>query len=475
MALRTTSSLLLSGTALSGPKRVSAHFLLSVIPLAGHKQVTAHYLVTPAAYAGAKRMTAHYLMGAVSIHTRIEFILLDSDSEIFGVDHYTTTLASFPIPEHNPYRPRIPEQLVKHGDDFYDFFEENQQILREQHNITQTGDTTFPYQLIIGAHDNQLYKLGSIGRFYHEDYGVALARYVQFDNMMDVDTPSCPVGLFKKAEQLEWVVTNDFTQSNADLVVGISAPFTTPVNKQYGWVVVDGPIYQPVKNTSTTVALGESFVWDASGSVSNSGEGKIVGRRVNKLVGTTKSLLAGQMWVRLESTSEGSIKALVDATIQDLRDTVEQLQADLAALPGGAAIQTLQASINAVKVQLQLETTARKAVDQQIQDQIADLNVVTGDVLDVAIMQVTNLITTTAANLQAKIDEARVIALDALAKANAALAIDFTSLQTQISEISAYLGAERKRAKGRFPVVDGSVPPNLVYLDDGSLVYTETF
>jgi hypothetical protein len=52
--------------------------------------------------------------------------------------------------------------------------------------------------------------------------------------------------------------------------------------------------------------------------------------------------------------------------------------------------------------------------------------------------------------------------------------VEANDLQAQIDSIlglmvTFYLTLKRNR----FPVVDGSVPPNLVYLDDGSLVYTE--
>jgi hypothetical protein len=437
--------------------------------------MSSHYLTSASALAGAKRMTSHYMASAISIHSRLDLILVENESLIFGYDKFGFVLSAFPIPEHNPYRPRIPEQLISHGEDFYDFFEENQQILREQHNITQVGDTTFPFQLMINAHDNQLYKLGAVGRFYHEDYGVILARYVQFSEFVTGTSAHSPVGLFKKKDVLEWVVTNDFSLSHPDLVIGVAAPFAVPREGQFGWVIVDGPNLQQVQNTSTTAALGESFAWSATGAISNSAEGKVIGRRVNRLAGTSRALLEAQLWVRTESFSEAQITSLVNSTIQDLRDALDQLESDLAALPSASALSTLQASINAIKTQLTLETNQRRAQDELIQTQLNGLNFVTITTLNNAVTNVTNLITATASGLQTQIDEIRLIALDALNKANQALSVDIDEINNQLMLILLQLSEEIARPKGRFPVVDGAVPPNLVYLGDGSLVYVETF
>lgn len=478
MAERVTLAGLLSSTALAGGKRVTANYILSTIPLSGPKRLSSSIMANAVAFAGAKIVTAHYLTAAISIHNMFAPILIEREKTIYGVEKFLVELASFPMPEHNPYRPRIPEQLIGMGDDFYDFYEENQQIHREQHNFIQAGDSTFPYQLVIKSHDAKHYKLGSVGKFYHEDYGIFHARYVLFDKLTEVTTPHCPMGLFKKSpdNNLDWRVTNDLTLSDPDLAVGISAPFTLPTDGQYGWVIVDGSILQQVENTSTTAAIGESFAWDSSGAISNTAKGKVLGRRVSKPGSPTDTaIMAGQMWVRSESLSEASIADLVDSQVQDLRDALEELQNTIGSLPTGDQVVALQAQITTLQNKLTIEIGERKAMDSAIQDQIAGLDAVDSAALDNAITNVMNTITAAVSNLTAMIDAVRLIAIEALDKANAALGIDLTSLQTQINELLALYLALNIRPKGKFPVVDGSIPPNLVYLDDGSLVYTETF
>jgi hypothetical protein len=77
--------------------------------------------------------------------------------------------------------------------------------------------------------------------------------------------------------------------------------------------------------------------------------------------------------------------------------------------------------------------------------------------------------------LSIRIDTVNDIAFEALSKANQALAINLDPIQAQINDILFMLTQEITRAKGKFPLVDGAVPPNLMYMEDGSLFYEETF
>jgi hypothetical protein len=428
-------------------------------------------LSTSVPIAGDKRVTAHYIQSIVSVHGSVLFQLVTNQSEIYGYQPFDVSFDDPPWPEHNPYRPRIPEQLVRLGDDYYDFAEENQQILREQHNITQAGDTTFPFQLLARAHDDKLYKLGAIGRFYHEDYGVILARYVQFSEMKTVPVSHSPVGLFKKANSLDWVVTNDISLSHPDLVVGVAAPFTLPTESQFGWVIVDGPNLQQLQNDSTTSAIGESLTWHNSGTVSNTAEGKILGRRVNK-AGSDNVLAAGQLWVRVESLSEASLAKIVDAANAALAKLIADLTTKVNGLPTSTNLASLQASVTALTTKLSLEITNRQQVDAAIEAQLAALDAVTSTQLDNAITNLSTTIEAQLTNLQSQLDAVRALAQAAMDKANLATS---GTLQAQIDAILQSLANEINHPKGRFPVVDGSVPPNLVYMPDGSLVYVETF
>lgn len=490
MSIRATQLALLTSTALRGTLNHTQFARLVVaslnagtqvtqfarqasVPIASPKKQTSFLRLVSAPIANPKKVTQHIAFALVSINQTLEFNLLES-GELFGPISNITVEFTGEIPEHNPYRPRIPEQLISHGEDFYDFFEENQQILREQHNITQAGDSTFPWQLTFKSHDRQLYKLGSIGRFYHEQYGVLLARYCQFDLMESVNVAHCPVGLFKTATNLEWIVTNRFELSDPFLVVGLNAAFQLPEDKTYGWVIIDGPNLQSVENSSATAKIGESFVWDAAGSVSNAAEGRVIGRRVNAS-GESTSIGAGQIWVKLESFSPQSIVGLVGDAIADLQESLAQLQNQLGDLPAANELVSLQTTITSVQTSLNLEIAARKAGDIQIQNQVSALDFVTLSQLNAAVTSLTNEIEATKSAVETDLAATTLIAKNALALAQSLTGFDYAALQSQMASILIDIATERERPKGKFPVVDGAIPPNLMYLDDGSLVYTETF
>ena len=485
--IRTTRSRLLYTTALAGAIRMSRARLILGVGNPGPIKMT------------RSQFTAAVGMPSLLYATHVSLLKIQSPHRIFylGRLESTSTVTSFtanggnggedghgwelelvagPIPEFNPYKPQVPESLIDipgAGREFFDYIEENQKTLRLQHNITQAGDTTFPYQLIINTHTERQYTLGAIGKFYHEDYGVILARYVRFEKMSPNVSPTSPVGLIAKAGTLDWVVTNRLELSSPYLVVGVSSSYVTPLDGEYGWVTVDGVNLQTLVNDSDSWSYNEPFVWSASGAISNEGEGTILGRRVNEP--TAATLLKGQAWIRLESLSKGAIVKALDDYIQiiaQLQEDVEQLQ-EVTGVNG--ELSSLQSQLTVLSNRLTAEENARKAADTAINKRISDLNFVTAAQLNAAIHNVETAMATITLQLQSAIQATNDIAVEALQKANQALSVSTDFILEQINLILGLIAQLDSRAKGRFPVVDGLIPPNLVYDEDGSLVYVETF
>jgi hypothetical protein len=459
MTIRTTSIQLLSATSLSGPVRVTRSSLLGVF---GH--------------AGPVRVTAHFQLAVASVHNAFITTTLESDSAIYGITGFDILASVATMPDPNPYRPEIPEQLSVIGEEYYNFASEQQQTLREQHNLTQAGDTTFPYQMILLAHETKQFTLGSVGRFYHEDYGLIQARYVQFDSMIDTTSLGVPVGLFKSADALEWVVTNRFESSDPSLVVGVLAQIKRPSDSEFGWVIVDGPNLQEVRNESTSSELGEAFSWSATGAVSTAAQGRIIGRRVNKVSGT--AILPGQMQVALESWSLGAITVQIETLIGSLADQIEDLQGEVETLKAltsiTATFQQIQITIKRLTDRIATEERARQQAVTNLNRTISNLPHATASQLGAAVSQLSNSITAVDNALSAKIRTAQTTAADALRLAQLNR-FDPAAIEGQIAAILNLISGIEKAPKGKFPIVDGSVPPSLVYLDDGSLVYVETF
>lgn len=486
MAGRVSLSTLLTSSALTGPVRASLATAQVVEPLIGKIRVSGNFAVIANPLHGATHVSAQYILTVQSINAAIYFTRLESDSDLsplhgFGLkaNGWTIKVHQAPTPEHNPYRPSIPETVLDTlGTEGYDYLKENQEITREQHNLTQAGDTTFPYQLMIKPHVTPHYRLGSISRFYHQDHGLIQARYVQFTQMKAVSAPACPVGLLKKKGALEWQVTNDIARSDPDLVVGLLAPYTLPAEGEYGWVVTDGPNLQPVQNLADTGKTGEAFSWAETGKLSPTATGRVVARRVAKPKADTGAILSGDLHVSLESHSKADVAVVVDqqtapivADVAKLQDQVDTLNA--VANPG--SLDAIRKSIVGLTSKLNLESAARTGADSALNTRIDELDIVTSVMLSNAITTLTTWIETQLTIRDNNIEMVRALAQTALDLASAVTAGMLTALQAQIDSLLAMIAALNIRPKGKFPIVDGSIPPNLVYEDDGSLVYVETF
>lgn len=491
---RLTKTHLLSSAALAGPILAANVRISSIAAYPGGVRITKSLHGGALAMPGQSRVTYVSLIRAQSIHRAFYLQRLPSSSTITdfipdgpgsggpggeGPGHgWGVDLVAGTIPEFNPYKPQVPESLIALGGDqdgagreIFDWLEEQQKTIRLQHNITQAGDSTFPYQMIINAHSEQQFTLGSVGKFYHETYGMIHGRYVKYEKMNPSLTPTAPVGLIKNTGILDWIVTNRLEISDPHLVVGIQASYVMPTDGQYGWVIVDGVNLQSIVTEGDNIDIGVPYVWSASGKISPTGNGVVVCRRTRQ--GGDVTLLRGIAYVRIEG-------ALVDTdAIAQLIADVAQLQEDLAILQDASdlddALKAINTKLKTLQQQLTAETNQRKAADQAINSRIDNLSYVTAAQLNTAITNLRNEILALLDQLNAKIDQTNAIALEALNKANQALAINIDSIQTQIEMILNWISSESLRPKGKFPVVDGSIPPNLMYNEDGSLIYVETF
>lgn len=167
--------------------------------------------------------------------------------------------------ELNPYRPIVPDEIREVSPALHDYLQEQASTLRIQHNKIQAGDTTFPWEVLTDWSDRQEYTLGSLGGFYHNDYGMILARYVRFTYMnQDIDEGS-PIGM-DIITDMPWHVTNVLQRSKQELAIGIGACFEKPPSGAFGWVIVSGVNIQSLY-ADAPVNNEEQVGWIASGLV----------------------------------------------------------------------------------------------------------------------------------------------------------------------------------------------------------------
>lgn len=150
--------------------------------------------------------------------------------------------------------------------------------MRVQHEKNLAGDTTFSWDLLTKTGSTQLYNLGSEGRFYHPDFGVIRAVYVQFtEEMPDATRGGFPVGLLKDQSEFSWRVTSLISKSASSLLIGLAGSFEDIPAGAYGWVITSGPNLQSLKIRSLVKPKKlTKVVWTADGELSVSA-GKFAG------------------------------------------------------------------------------------------------------------------------------------------------------------------------------------------------------
>lgn len=462
--------------ALAGSSKVTSQRVIAAQALAGASKVTGQQVVVAQALRGANKVAGQWLIVARSIHNAIFFNRLDS-GQIFGVSEFDVEYTQALVPEFNPYRPTVPSEFERLGDEFFYFSRENQEIIRHQHNLSQAGDTTFPWQMLTECHTDKFVNLGSIGRFYHEQYGLIRARYVQFDKIDSNLNINAPAGLITSHTSLDWIVTNRVDLSDPMLPVGIIASYTMPTDGAYGWVVIEGAVPAEVfLSGSATTTLGMPLSWGTGGCLTESGVGRVIGRRVGRQ--TTSRLTPGVLKVEFESFSLQTLNQYITSAGANVAGRVTALEAlttNLGVTVGEHtdSIVSLESQIQGLLRGLANEATYRSQADRQLQEMIQANDGVSEAELNNAVTQLTLAIQQVQGSIGPVAEEALAKAIQALNLIAALPATDLSSIYAILSSLSDRIEALEAKPIVTLPMVDGSIPPNLMYLDDGSLIWVE--
>lgn len=171
--------------------------------------------------------------------------------------------------ESNPYPAVVPKEIFGLSHGLGRFLRSLVDPLREQHNVTQAGDTTFSWEDLNTLTTNQLYSLGSLGRFLHPQYGIITARYVQFTECLTGVWTGIPAGYINNLLGFDWQVTTDFSKvSVARMCAGFAAGYTIPTEGQFGWLIETGVNTQSMIFSGVSAPLfGTSVGWTANGVV----------------------------------------------------------------------------------------------------------------------------------------------------------------------------------------------------------------
>lgn len=366
-------------------------------------------------------------------------------SEVFEPDLFADPdfeIPEAPVIEVNPYRAAVP------NDDL-------QRIIREQHNVTQAGDSTFHWGVLTEISNEALYTLGSAGRFYHDTLGIIKARYCKFVDFVRTSSRAVPVGLRGPTIQ-PWVVTNQFNLSSANQAVGIAMPYNDQVfiGEWYGWVITEGyvPVELQVEVTASQFEFGTEYGWQATGYVDSGLDVVSLGYRTK--IGGNLRLPPGDFYTDTDRSSLGRVNGLVTARIAPLVSDLGQLTTDLTTLQGTVAGHTQQ---------LATHTSDIAAVNARLTREVANLSNALSSIR--SLMPDSNFkeyVDTSVENLKGYVDVNISLvggnANAALLRANQAYAlaesISYDAIQVQISALNDSMGGITDRIVGFKTTID---------------------
>ena len=248
---------------------------------------------------------------------------LFGSNEVWAPDLSITASYESPTPpqiEVNPFRADVPNV-------------DQQRILREQHNLTQAGDSTFHWGVLTEVYATAVYTLGSLGKFFHDDLGMIHARFVKFSKFVPCAAKGFPVG-FDLKSGAKWTVTNQLDRSSIDWIVGVALPYNEMAfaGDCFGWVVVDGfvPVELEVEPGVDQFLFGTEYGWAATGKVQVNQSGDSLGTRrtISKLL----NLKPGEFWVEVKDLSLARLNGIISASEAQLVSRLDGIDNRLDAL-----------------------------------------------------------------------------------------------------------------------------------------------
>lgn len=162
--------------------------------------------------------------------------------------------------EANPYSSTIPESLLdKLGPEAFAFFRSLVESLRKQQSLLLAGGAAFSWNDLTQVTTNQLFPLGSLGRFLHPVYGVITGRYCQLVAPGSDLSVGGPMTAVSTSSGFTWMATN---QRVGGQVLGLMASYQGYTDGQFGWVVVDGVNIQSVAIGAQAGVVGDRLGQD---------------------------------------------------------------------------------------------------------------------------------------------------------------------------------------------------------------------
>lgn len=287
--------------------------------------------------------------------------------------------------EANPYRPDIPNDLSQTDPSLYDYLREQAELIREQHNLTQAGDSTFPWEMAAKSGD-KAYTLGSLTRFIHDVCGLIQARYVQFPSDY-TDAGHAFIGHDRTST--EWSAAAEPGDTSLWRPIGFTIPYEDDLAGKFGWAIVNGRAPMPIQIESDVQPVAyQRFTWSPeSPRFGIFGPGPVVGIVIHASQAREQTDLAGEpysprRWLLPEyawaidmagGVTDEYIAGLVTSGTVSLVDEIAALQAAVDSINANQyadAIVAINNSLTILNQKLELESRLRNTTDANLSAKI---------------------------------------------------------------------------------------------------------
>lgn len=276
--------------------------------------------------------------------------------------------------EINPFRPSVPD--LDSSGDFHDYLRAQAEEVREQHNKTQMGDSTLPWQLAFMVGDIQIATLGCQTRFFHPDYGLVAGRFVQFSPTAWQES----AGLFgAQVAGGAWIAENVVSEGVEWRPVGLTLATEESRAGRYGWLQTDGLSLAPALISADELIPGSPLVIDSITGLLTYGAGVGVATLLAEHGATEVldesdqsydpkrwSVPEGGLWLERSGASPEAAQALITPALQaaDSRLTAIEQQLTDELIDYSPQLTAINADVAALHAALDGESSVRSAVDR---------------------------------------------------------------------------------------------------------------
>lgn len=276
--------------------------------------------------------------------------------------------------DDNPFRPEAPLAIAQIDPELDSHLTDLSRTLRTAYSEQIAGSAAMSIPSLTALAKTPQFKLGAIGVFHHETYGVIRGRYCQFGLMSSVAPIGSPVGLQTGKHN---TVTNVPSSSNRRAAIGFAAAGVKPLAGQFGWVITDGVNLASVDIASSPRPdNGQQLAWSAIGKLNEAASDFYIAHVAGTLSrkdAVTWTAAPGTLKVAFEAAYEAATRGYIQELIDAANVRLSLVESQIAAVTDAGTLASVMVDIGNLRTQLDNESLQRSMTDGSLGNRVAIL------------------------------------------------------------------------------------------------------